>query len=76
MSKVQSFKHLILWQKSHNLVLQVYKNTQDFPSIEIYGLTSQMRRAAYSVPANIVKGHARNSRKDFMRFLKIKMLRL
>ena len=71
MSKVQSFKDLILWQKAHNLTLQVYKNTQDFPSIEIYGLTSQMRRAAYSVPANIVEGHARNTRKDFIRFLNI-----
>ena len=71
MSKVQSFKDLIVWQKSHSLVLQVYKHTQDFPSTEIYGLTSQMRRAAYSVPANIVEGHARNTRKDFIRFLNI-----
>ena len=71
MSKVQSFKDLILWQKAHNLTLQVYKNTQDFPSIEIYGLTSQMRRAAYSIPANIVEGHARNGKKEFLRFLNI-----
>jgi len=71
MQKVQSFNDLILWQKAHSLVLQVYKYTQDFPSTEIYGLTSQMRRAAYSVPANIVEGHARNTRKDFIRFLNI-----
>lgn len=71
MRKIQSFKDLILWKKAHELVLQIYKHTQLFPSVEIYGLTSQMRRAAYSIPANIVEGHARNGIKEFIRFLNI-----
>ncbi len=62
---------LIVWQKSHELVLKVYGITKDFPRDELFGLTSQVRRAAVSVPSNIVEGKARGSNKDFKRFLLI-----
>lgn len=62
---------LIVWQKSHELVLKVYGITKDFPRDELFGLTSQIRRAAVSIPSNIVEGKARNSSKDFKRFLMI-----
>lgn len=51
-----TFKDLIVWQKSHLLVLKIYEITKQFPREEIYGLTNQIRRAAYSVQANIVEG--------------------
>lgn len=54
MNKIKTFKDLIVWQKSHQLTLEVYKITVGFPLEERYGLTSQMRRAAYSVASNIV----------------------
>jgi four helix bundle protein len=66
---VQSFRNLLVWQKSHELVLQVYRITRDFPREELYGLTSQMRRAAVSVPSNIAEGCGRGSDPDFARFL-------
>jgi four helix bundle protein len=53
MATIKRFRDLEVWQKSHQLVLDAYRVTQDFPSEERYGLTSQMRRAAVSVPANI-----------------------
>ncbi len=67
--KVISFRDLKIWEKSHKLVLAVYQLTQSFPAEEKYGLVSQLRRSASSIPANIVEGHARNSRKDFAHFL-------
>lgn len=60
-----------VWQESHSLVCQVYEVTKRFPASEVYGLQSQMRRAAVSVPSNIVEGKARNSNKDYLRFLYI-----
>ena len=54
---------------SHQLVLEVYQATQSFPSHELFGVTSQMRRSAVSVPANIVEGCARRTKKDFLHFL-------
>ncbi len=71
MNKIKTFKDLIVWQKSHQLTLEVYKITVGFPSEERYGLTSQMRRAAYSVASNIVEGHSRKSKKEFLQFLNI-----
>ncbi|MFH1527145.1 MAG: four helix bundle protein [Bacteroidota bacterium] len=72
MSKeIKSFKDLVVWQKSHELTLEIYKITLNFPSEEKFGLTSQMRRAAYSIPANIVEGHSRKSKKEFLQFLSI-----
>ena len=55
----QSFEELIVWQKSHQLTLLVYRMTAAFPKQELYGLVSQMRRAAVSVPANIAEGFKR-----------------
>ena len=60
---------LIVWQKSHELVLKIYEITKRFPKDEMFGLTSQIRRASVSVPSNIVEGKARGSSKDYRRFL-------
>lgn len=59
---VQSFKDLIVWQKSHQLTLEVYKITSIFPSEEKFGVVNQMRKAAYSISSNIVEGHSRKSK--------------
>ncbi len=71
MVKIKTFRDLVVWQKSHQLTLDVYKLTFKFPSEEKYGLVSQIRRAAYSIPANIVEGHSRKSKKEFLQFLNI-----
>ena len=68
---VNSHKDLVVWQKSVNLVVEVYKLTRGFPKEEIYGLTSQMRRAAVSIPSNIAEGRLRGTRKDFTQFLRV-----
>jgi four helix bundle protein len=62
---------LLVWQKSHELTLKIYQITNRFPKEEMFGLTSQIRRAATSVPSNIVEGKARGSNKDYKRFLLI-----
>jgi four helix bundle protein len=62
---------LLVWQKSHELTLKIYQITNRFPKEEMFGLTSQIRRAAASVPSNIVEGKARGSSKDYKRFLLI-----
>ncbi|MDG5789299.1 four helix bundle protein [Evansella sp. AB-P1] len=62
---------LIVWQRSHELVLNVYALTKGFPREEQYGLTSQIRRAVVSIPSNIVEGKARGSRVEYKRFLLI-----
>lgn len=59
MNKINSYKDLIVWQKSMDLVEEVYLLTSEFPKEEIYGLTSQMRRASVSVPSNIAEGQLR-----------------
>jgi four helix bundle protein len=66
-----SFKKLQIWQKGIVLVRSIYEQTRSFPKEEMYGLTSQMRRAAVSVPANIAEGSQRTSDKDFGNFLLI-----
>jgi four helix bundle protein len=66
---VQSYRDLVVWRKSMALVLDVYRCTQAFPKIETYGLTSQLRRAAVSVPSNIAEGQARRSTGEFKQFL-------
>ncbi|MGA8274216.1 MAG: four helix bundle protein [Candidatus Sulfotelmatobacter sp.] len=68
-SIVQSYRDLVVWKKSMNLVLSVYRSTQDFPKTETYGLTSQLRRGAVSVPSNIAEGQARLSTGEFKQFL-------
>ena len=65
----QKFEDLVVWQKSHQLVLRVYKLTSTFPKHEVYGLASQMRRAAVSVPANIAEGFKKRGRLDKARFM-------
>jgi len=65
------YKKLIVYQKAKQLVLLVYKATKEFPREELYGITSQARRAALSIPANIVEGYVKSSRKEFVRFLDI-----
>ena len=60
---------LIVWQKAHELVLKIYETTKDFPREEMFGLTSQIRRAAVSIPSNIVEGKARGFNKEYKRFL-------
>ena len=67
----QSFKELIVWQKAHQFVLSVYELTSDFPNHELYGLVSQMRRSAVSVPANIAEGFRKSTPADKARFYNI-----
>ena len=69
--KIKSYKDLIVWQKSIDLVGEVYRITGNFPKEEVYGLTSQMRRAAISISSNIAEGRRKGSRKDFKNFLQI-----
>ena len=64
MEKLRNFWDLVVWKKSHQLVLDVYKITREFPSDEKFGLTSQLRRAAISVSANIAEGFRKRTRKD------------
>ena len=71
MDNAQKFTDLIVWQKSHNLVLSIYKITSKFPQEELYGITVQIRRAAMSIPANIAEGFIKNGTKDKVRFYNI-----
>ena len=72
-SFIVGYKKLIAWQKSDILAKKVYNATQDFPKSEIFGLVSQLRRAALSVPANIVEGYSRVNRNEFRRFLSMSL---
>lgn len=65
------YKELIVWQKAMDLVEMIYKSTHTFPAHEIYGLTSQMRRAAVSIPSNIAEGKRRISSAEFKHFCRI-----
>ncbi|HZR27449.1 MAG TPA: four helix bundle protein [Terriglobales bacterium] len=65
----RSYRDLVVWQKSMQLVTDIYKATRTFPREEIYGLTSQIRRAAVSVPSNIAEGQGRRTASDFHNFL-------
>ena len=67
--KIKSHRDLIVWRKAMDLVVLVYKATEGFPKHELYGLTSQIRRAASSVPANIAEGQGRRSKTEFKQFL-------
>ena len=66
----KSFRELEVWKKSIDLTTLIYEATTDFPRHEIYGLTSQMRRAAVSIASNVAEGSARGTRKDFRQFIK------
>ncbi|OGG67627.1 hypothetical protein A3C21_00325 [Candidatus Kaiserbacteria bacterium RIFCSPHIGHO2_02_FULL_59_21] len=65
----RSYRDLIVWQKAIDLVADIYKVTDRFPDREKYALSSQMRRAAVSIPSNIAEGRSRGTRKDFVNFL-------
>ncbi len=68
---MKNFRDLKVWEKSHGLVLETYGGTANFPAKEVYGLTSQIRRAAASIPANIAEGCGRNGDAELARFLQI-----
>jgi four helix bundle protein len=67
----QSFRDLTIWQLAHQFVLDIYKITKDFPHHEMYGLTSQIRRAAISIPANIAVGFKKKGSRDKIRYYNI-----
>jgi four helix bundle protein len=71
MSGAKSFEDLLVWQKAQSLTLDIYNLTNSFPNSEQFGITSQMRRAAYSVPSNIAEWFAKNGVKDKLRFYNI-----
>jgi four helix bundle protein len=68
---IQSYRDLLVWQKSMDLVTEIYQLTRPFPHEELFGLTSQTRRAAVSVPANIAEGYGRIHRKEYLHHLSI-----
>ncbi|MEK7109252.1 MAG: four helix bundle protein [Patescibacteria group bacterium] len=68
---MESYRDLIVWQKGIRLVSEIYKLTEKFPKNEIFGLTSQTRRAAVSIPANLAEGYARKHRAEYAQFVKI-----
>ena len=69
MTSVHSYRELIVWQKSMDLTVRIYALTRYFPAAERFGITSQMRRSAASIPANIAEGQARRSRGEFVHLL-------
>lgn len=68
---MQNFRDLKVWQRSHQLALQIYRVTSRFPAHEQYGVTSQLRRAATSVPTNLAEGSKRRQTRDYARFINI-----
>jgi four helix bundle protein len=71
--EMRAFRDLAVWRKAHGVTLETYRSTQSFPKSELYGLTSQIRRAAASVCANIAEGCGRRGKADFARFLQISL---
>jgi len=69
--KIKDFRELKIWQQGKQIVLDIYKVTKDFPRDEIFGLTSQLRRAAVSIPSNIAEGFNRSYKKEYQRYLSI-----
>ena len=70
---MKDFRQLKVWEKAHQLALAIYKETKSFPKEELYGLTSQIRRASMSIPTNIAEGCGRQTDAEFARFLQIAM---
>ena len=70
---MRDFKKLVVWQKAHQLTLEVYRVTASYPRDEVFGLTSQLRRASSSIGANIAEGCGRDTVADFARFLTLAM---
>jgi four helix bundle protein len=71
MNKISSYRDLKVWQKSMELVMEIYSIVKGFPKNEEYGLSSQIKRSAISVPSNIAEGYGLNHTKDYCRFLEI-----
>src|SRR4051812_29219823 len=71
MAMVRTFRDLIAWQRGMELAREVYASTQRMPETERFGLPNQIRRAAVSIPSNIAEGHARQSRLDYLKFLRV-----
>lgn len=71
MSGVRSYKDLLVWQKAMDIAAATYELTRTYPRDELFGLTSQSRRAAASIPANIAEGYGRDSRPSFIQFLRV-----
>jgi len=69
--EIKSYRDLRVWQSGMDLVVMIYEISDEFPSKEVYGLTSQIRRAAISVPSNIAEGHTRESTKEYLHHLSI-----
>jgi len=70
-TSAKSFQDLIVWQKAHQFVLSIYRFSERFPKEEVFGLTSQTRRAGISIPANIAEGFKRRTKGDKVRFMNI-----
>jgi four helix bundle protein len=71
MSVIKRYTDLVAWQKAMDLVQEAYRITKSFPKEELYGLTSQLRRSAVSVPSSIAEGHCRNGRREYIHHLSI-----
>lgn len=69
--KMQSYRELIAYQKAYQLTLDIYKATRKYPKEELFGIVSQMRRSAVSIPCNIAEGYCRNHRKEYIQFLNV-----
>lgn len=67
----KQYKKLLVWEKANELACKIYQETKQFPKEELYGITSQLRRAAVSIPTNIVEGSGRQNRKEFKQFVNI-----
>ena len=70
---MQDFRNLKVWEKAHKFTLKIYDKTSSFPKEEMYSLTSQVRRATYSISANIAEGCGRHTKRELIRFLQIAM---
>ncbi len=71
LKKLKSYRELLVWQRSFVLANRLYVVTADYPKTQLYGLVSQIQRAAVSIPSNIAEGYNRNSRKEYIRYLSI-----
>ncbi len=71
--QIRTYRDLLVWQKAMGLVTEVYRISRAFPREEVYGLTSQLRRCAVSIPSNIAEGYGRSATKDYIRFLRVAM---
>ncbi len=71
--QLPGYKNFLTWQKADKLAKEIYKVSSSFPKSETYGITSQIRRAALSVPLNIIEGYARNNKNEFRQFLRISL---